>query len=301
MTTMAALGIVFAILVAIHVGASLSFSRKKGNGEKSVTTILINEPPFVALCISGRKRGTKRAMFTAHLQMAVFIIACVFGYRQGVFSRELVSPVHIGLGLLAGRLIFGVSLLVTQQSVRASASHFFDFHSLWEFIIENPAVLMQFATVSIAEEMIYRVGLQPLLIGWLGNAIVGVVLVAIVFSCVHEHFFKNEFMQSFEFMGFALLLGFLFYWTGSLILVIVVHAVRNIEIAFLEHVILLDETESEEIAARESEFLSGQRLAVLVTAPPCGMEIAYWEYQAWSEPVAEEIRPAEKARLNMER
>ena len=287
---MAVLGILFASLVGAHVIFTLKAAAAKrpdGNGAaESLISLIFTAGPFLVLCCSGRRAGSKYALLGAYFQAVVFMAACWFGYHHGVFSRQLVSPLYIGLGLLAGHLIFGVSLLVTQQSLRASAEHFVDFHALWNYMIESPSVLLQFASVSIAEEMIYRVALQPLVMSWTGSTLAGIAIVAVVFSCVHEHFFRNEFMQSVEFMGFALLLGALYYWTGSLILVIVIHAVRNIEIAFLEYLIRLEETESEDAAARESEFLAGERLAVFVVAPACEASVAYMEYTAWVEPTA---------------
>jgi len=279
------LGILFLLLLGIHVAVTLKTAgrARPETASAPLSTFVFDAAPFIVLCCSGRKMETKKTILGAYLQVTVFALACYFGYGHGVFSRQLVSPVHIGLGLLAGHLIFGASLLVTQQSLRTAADHFIDFHALWNFMIESPAVLFQFVSVSIAEEMIYRVSLQPLLTAWTDNAIMSIALVAIVFSCVHEHFFRNGFAQSSEFMGFALLLGVLYYWTGSLILVIVIHAVRNIEIAFLEYLVRLDETESEEIAQRECEFLAGERLAVFVVAPTRDLDAAYLEYTAWTE------------------
>ncbi len=282
------LGILFLLLLGIHVAVILKTAgrARPEMGSVPLGTFVFDAAPFVVVCCSGRKLETKKTILGAYLQVAVFALACYFGHRQGVFSRQLVSPVHIGLGLLAGHLIFGASLLVTQQSLRTAAGHFIDFRALWNFMIESPAVLLQFVSVSIAEEMIYRVSLQPLLTAWTGSAILSIALVSVVFSCVHEHFFRNEFAQSSEFMGFALLLGVLYYWTGSLILVIVIHAVRNIEIAFLEYLVRVDETESEEIAQRECEFLAGERLAVFVVAPARDPGAAYLEYTEWTEPSA---------------
>jgi membrane protease YdiL (CAAX protease family) len=78
-------------------------------------------------------------------------------------------------------------------------------------------------------------------------------VVAFLFAVVHEHFFKNTLVVSFEFFGFALLLGGLYYWTESLILVILIHVVRDFEITFLEFVIKVHEYGDEERASREMQ------------------------------------------------
>jgi len=184
---------------------------------------------------------------SAAFHVPLFILACVYASREGAFSRQLVSPLYIAAGLLAGHLIFGVSLLITHQSLRAAVEQFFDMHALWAYAVENPRVLMRFLAVSVSEELVYRVAAQPLLIEATGNAAAGIVLVAAVFSVVHKHFFRNPVAQSLEFIGFALLLGVLYYGTGSLVLVLVIHAVRNAEIAFLEY--LLEQQEAQEEAS----------------------------------------------------
>ena len=70
---------------------------------------------------------------------------------------------------------------------------------------------------------------------------------------VHAHFFRNSLTQSVEFVMFALLLGVLYWLTGSLIFVIAIHAIRNIEIAYLEFLGKLEELGDEGEALREIE------------------------------------------------
>lgn len=186
-------------------------------------------------------------------QTPLFLLACYFGAQEGVFSRQLVNPLYIGVGLLAGHLIFVLSLLVTHRSWEDARFHFLDLGGVWNFTVENPVVLYRFLTVAVAEELIWRVGAQPMLIQLTGSPAVGIILVAVAFAVVHRHFFQNSPAVSFEFLVFSLLLGGMFYWTGSLILVIVVHAVRDIEIAYLEYAIKVHELGDEEEAVRHIE------------------------------------------------
>jgi len=204
-----------------------------------------------------RREDAERSRFTKIagllLQTPLFGIACYFAARQGVFSRHLVSPPHIGAGLLAGHLIFGISLLVTHRSCRAAAIQFFDLSPLWRFIVDNPPMLMRFLGVSAGEELIYRVAAQPLVIENTDSRIIGILIVAGAFSVVHRHFLSNPPGQSIEFAGFAILIGVLYYWTGSLILVLVIHAVRNIEIAYLEQIVKTEELDSDTPGANPRE------------------------------------------------
>ncbi len=187
-------------------------------------------------------------------QVPLFFAACYYAYHEGVFSRQLVSPVYIGLGALLGHLIFVLSLLITHGSLEDSRSHLFGFGDLWRFTVENPVVLYRFITVGVAEEIIWRAAAQPILIEATGNAALGIIVTAILFAVVHKHFFRNSLTVSFEFLIFSLLVGVLYFWTGSLILVIVIHTVRDVEIAYLEYLIKVDELDGdEEAAVREIE------------------------------------------------
>ncbi len=279
---MNAAGAVFLAALAVYIAFAMAMARRGKPGQEaqgSLATFTLSIPPFLVVCCTGLQRAARRhAVIAAYAQSALFALACYFGSHMGVFSRHLISPVYIALGLLAGHLIFGISLLITQRSVSAAAVHFVDFGSLWNFAVESPRVLMQFIVVSVSEELIYRVGAQPLAIAATGSPMLGIVIVAIAFSLVHEHFFRNSALQSGEFFAFAIALGALYYATGSLILVIVIHAVRNIEIAFLEYLIRVDELESEEAAAREAELTQGERLLVFLVLPVLPMSIACLEY-----------------------
>ncbi len=221
----------FLALLALHLGHSVVANRRP-------------EP------VKPARRGRLVLLVT---QTPLFLLACYFGAQEGVFSRQLVNPVYIGVGLLAGHLIFVLSLLVTHRSWDDAHSHFLDLGGVWNFTVENPVVLYRFLTVAVAEELIWRVGAQPLLIGMTGSPAAGIILVAVAFAIVHRHFFQNSPAVSFEFLVFSLLLGGMFYWTGSLILVIVVHAVRDIEIAYLEYAIKVYELGDEEEAVRHIE------------------------------------------------
>ncbi len=190
------------------------------------------------------------------MQTLLFCLAVHLADR-GVFTRGLVSPIHIGLGLVLGHAIFAASLLVTHAIWRDAWDHFTDLGALWAFFVETPALSLRFLAVSFAEELIYRAAAQSLLIEAIGRPLIAIALTALAFSIVHKHFFQNAAVQSVEFFVFAVLLGILYYWTGSLVLVIVVHTVRNFESVYLDYLIKVDELQDEDKAfeALEGEYL----------------------------------------------
>jgi len=185
------------------------------------------------------------------LQFPMVILSIYYAWSFGALDRSLFSPFHILGGLFAGHLIFTFSLLITHQRARDVAGHFADLQSIWRFIVENPNILMRFVGVSITEELIYRAAAQPILLQMTGNPVLAIVSVAILFSVVHSHFFRNPVRQSGEFLGFALLLGAVYHLTGSLVLVIVIHTLRNLEIVFLEYIIQLEKL-GDPVKAQES-------------------------------------------------
>ncbi len=171
---------------------------------------------------------------TIVLHTPLLLVACYLAFQRGAVSRELVSPLYVCAGLFAGHLIFGLSLFATHCNLPDTLYHMCKPGPVWEFLVENPRIIMRFAGVSVAEEIVYRAAAQPLLIEATGSVAAGIAGIAVVFAVVHKHFFRNAPGQSAEFVAFAIALGVLYYLTGSLILVIVIHAVRNIEIAYLE-------------------------------------------------------------------
>ena len=262
---------IFLCLMLGHAGFAFFVNRRPG-GVAGGTNLLVSVWPFYVVFVSGIRHRTGVLRAGAVLQTLLFVVACWIAAGRGVWSRELISPIAIGTGLAAGHLIFGVSVLATHRSLRQAAGCLLDFGPLWAYMADNPRVLMQFASVSIGEETIYRAALQPLAVGWVGP-VLGVGTVALVFACVHEHFFRNSLRQSGEFLGFAVLLGVLYYWTGSLILVMVVHAVRNVEIGFMERLAQIEESGDPAVGEREALFAEGRLVEALVVAPGCGMAV----------------------------
>jgi membrane protease YdiL (CAAX protease family) len=105
--------------------------------------------------------------------------------------------------------------------------------------------------------------LIDLLSSWMPESVAvvaGILAVAAAFVVVHKHFFENTWHISLEFVIFALLLGGLYFWTGSFILVMVIHALRDIEIAYLEYLIKVEELGDAEQAAKaiEQAYMPGR-------------------------------------------
>ncbi len=184
------------------------------------------------------------------LQTPLLVLACWFAWKYGAFTRALVSPLAVVLGLAMGHVVFAFSLFITHRVWRDTWAHACDVRGLGRFLADNPLIMMRFFSVAVVEEIIYRAAAQPLLLGLPGGAWTSVVLTALLFSMVHDHFFHNSVAGSAEFLAFALLLGLLYHVTGSLTLVIMIHVMRNLESVYLEYLVLVDETGDPEQAQR---------------------------------------------------
>ncbi len=172
------------------------------------------------------------------LQTGLLGLALYLGFLDGVLSRSLFDPQWVILGLVAGHLIFGVSLIFSHRSLdtlRDIAGYVMDPRPLGRFLGQSPRQLFACLDVSLIEELIYRVAAQSVLIAMTGSPWIAIGVTALVFSVVHRHFFYNHVVDSVEFLAFSLLLGILYQATGSFMLVVMIHTVRNIEIVYFDH------------------------------------------------------------------
>jgi len=177
----------------------------------------------------------------ALLHVPLMTIAVYYGIQEGAWNRDLVSPIHIGLGLVIGHIIFSASTLITHQSMEDAWETLKDIRDLWRFIWESPNVLSRYLTVGVGEEIIWRMAAQPMLIGLLAAFIqpayavtAGIVVIAILFTVCHDQMLRKAWPVKIEFVLFSLLLGVIYHVTGSLALVIIIHTLRDIEIVYGE-------------------------------------------------------------------
>ncbi len=188
-------------------------------------------------------------------QTPMFILAVVIAVQAGAIDRGLLNPGYLLLGLISGHVIFAASVWMIHHSWKAGGEMLLELRKVWAFAFESPYVLSRFITVAVTEELIYRAVAQPVLIERTGSVGAGIAITAVIFSIVHHHFFRNSWVVSLEFLLFSILLGALYASTGSLLLVIVIHAIRDIEIAYLEFDQRLEEGESREEAIEAIEAI----------------------------------------------
>jgi membrane protease YdiL (CAAX protease family) len=172
------------------------------------------------------------------LQTGLLGLACYIAFQYGVIGRSLFDPKWVILGLVAGHAIFGISLIFSHRSLdtlRDIADYVADPRPLGRYLAQSPRQLFACLDVSLIEELIYRVAAQGVLLALTGSPWIAIGVTALLFSMVHRHFFYNHVVDSVEFFSFSLLLGVLYYATGSFMLVVLIHTMRNIEIVYFDH------------------------------------------------------------------
>lgn len=75
---------------------------------------------------------------------------------------------------------------------------------------------------SVGEELVFRSVLQPMFGKWLRNMHLGIIVSAILFSMMHMQFYG--FLPR---MGLGIVLGYFYYWSGSIFVPMLMHFVNN--------------------------------------------------------------------------
>ena len=83
---------------------------------------------------------------------------------------------------------------------------------------------------AIGEELLFRGYLQQSFSKWLSNPHVAIIVTAVLFSAIHLHF--QAFLPRFI---LGVLLGYLFYWSGSLWLPILAHFANNAQVVIISY------------------------------------------------------------------
>lgn len=208
-------------------------------------------------------RTAPRALYV--LQAAMLVLACWWAARTGVFSRYLWSPLDVAGGLVAGHLLFVLSLLLVSGSRTLAAEQLTGIRGVLEFMRRTPGLMFRFLGICIIEETVYRAAAQPMLLQATGSPTLAIAATAAGFCFVHPRPFRKGWAASLEFVAFALLIGILYHVTASLTFVVLVHFVRNAETTCLDYRALLDEHCDQDAALRALEAECTQVEAV----PPC--------------------------------
>lgn len=175
-------------------------------------------------------------------------------YIQGkiIITQESSIFFHLSAGLIAGVLIFFLSLFLTTLSFREIREFGFPFKGIAAYYSSRPMLTINFVITCMVEEFIWRGTIQDHFGNiYLGNPHLSIIITAILFTLIHNKSLKDDILKKLEFFIFSLFLGYAFFAFHSLIFVFLVHLVRNICIAYRDSTAGRLETEKEVSASQD--------------------------------------------------
>ena len=126
---------------------------------------------------------------------------------------------------------------------------------------------------AVAEELVFRGGVQRCLVQWFGSRHVGVWLAAAIFSAIHVQFFG--FVPRFV---LGLVLGYLYEWSGNIVVSMAAHFTQN---AFQLLLLYLFQTKQLPSSFNPDANAAVPLPAVLASAVLTA-GLLYWLHQRWA-------------------
>lgn len=176
----------------------------------------------------------KFSVLTRIIQTGVFLFAVGYLVAHHILPRNFFSVPGWIAGLLLGHVFYSLGFLITVGFDPIVKKQFLSLLDLIRFSWLSPVILGRTFTVALTEEIIYRAGIQSILIEKIQNVPMVILVVAIAFTLVHKHIFHNRVSQNIEFLFFSIIIGVLYHITQDLGFVTILHFVRNMESIYLE-------------------------------------------------------------------
>ena len=156
-------------------------------------------------------------------------------YLEGgnIVSQEDHLALALPAGITAGLTVFFISLFLTTWSLKEVREFGFPCRGIISYFSARPLKMVNIILVCAVEEFIWRAIIQDRFgLTYLGSSHISVIVTAFLFTIIHQKNFKDDFLKKMEFYLFSLFLGYAFFITHSLIFVILVHLIRNINIEY---------------------------------------------------------------------
>lgn len=138
---------------------------------------------------------------------------------------------------------------------------------------------------AVAEELVFRGGVQRCLVQWFGSRHVGVWLAAAIFSAIHVQFFG--FVPRFV---LGLVLGYLYEWSGNILVPMAAHFTQN-----ASQLILLYLAQGKHLPSSfDPDATQPLPWPTVLASAVLTAGLLYWLHQRWvaSRPAASALDPA---------
>jgi membrane protease YdiL (CAAX protease family) len=140
-------------------------------------------------------------------------------------------PLLIPLALVCGQLLYVGAVFATGLSLKEAAHAAMPSPNIAVSFVRHPVLLLQYCFFATFEEFLWRATAQPFLTLLLSNTGIAVIMTALLFTILHTKMFTHD-VEKIEFMLFSVILGLIYHLTGSLLFVVLVHLVRDLNIKF---------------------------------------------------------------------
>lgn len=156
------------------------------------------------------------------------VLFCLFPFFLDIIVfKPSHLPKEIIWGILAGQILFIFSVLVTTLSFKITFNYLKKVVFLASYYLKSWRSAAFYLTAAFFEEVVWRVSVQSLL----GYSYPAILITSLLFTA--DHWKKTKFIELFELFLFSCILGVCFYKTHSLILIVIIHAIRNVNSEYL--------------------------------------------------------------------
>jgi membrane protease YdiL (CAAX protease family) len=158
----------------------------------------------------------------------LFLLALALNWRAFRGTPPF-RPVLIFVALVCGQVLYMFAVLATKRSLKEAISAAMPSSNIAVLCRYSPLVLLQYCFIATYEEFVWRATAQPFLERLFANAGTAVLVTACLFTLLHQKMFTHA-IERVEFILFSAFLGLIYYLTSSLLFVVVVHVIRDINI-----------------------------------------------------------------------
>lgn len=160
-----------------------------------------------------------------------WLIVAAMGRYCVLLESAHYTPLGLVIAFAGGHVLFWISLAGTMWSVRATKRLFGQARSLVIYYLRNRRVVMHYLIVALREELVWRATVLYVL----GNSLVGILATSALFAGVHVRRLPLNVVTIAELFVFSACLGMLYVRTGNLVLVILIHMVRDVNVCWWNH------------------------------------------------------------------
>ena len=182
---------------------------------------------YVALAAFARP-ASRLSRVNFLLGNTLLLLALAFNWRAFGGTPPF-KPLVIIAAMFCGQLLYMFAVLATKLSIREAVSAAIPSANIMTSCRRRPLLLVQCFFVATYEEFLWRATAQRFLGHLLTNPAVVILIIACLFTLLHQKKFTHD-VERAEFLVFSAILGSIYYLTSSLLFVVMVHAIRDINI-----------------------------------------------------------------------